>query len=261
MVRCAGCGAAVSEWAARCPQCGADLDDATPILEPPGSSETRSPTGPDPDPSTPSRRSRRRVRRPLAAMAVLVVILGAGLGWSLAGGAPAHRSAPGAGPASLASLLGAQTLRSDVVAYTGSAGVEVAPVDGQRLTHVPGPPNVSGPPAGPAEQTSAGLVFVQGGTAYLLAAPFTDPPRALLPADGLFPMMWPGVVGAEREAGVGRTAVTFVDLQDGNASPSPWWVFPSGYRPVSQLLASGPGGVLRPWQLISGGVALGAPLG
>lgn len=277
MVRCVGCGAAVSEWAACCPCCRADLADAVPIR--PASHHPGPPCHPDPPAPTGADRAtadgaatdraadraagvggaagnRRRLTRPvLALVAAVLAVIGTGSGLSLASDLTGRGTSAGPGGAGPGALLGAGTLRSDVVVYSGPAGVRVVPVDDRR------PIYLSGAPTGPAEQTSAGTVFVQGGTAYLLAPPYAGPPRPLLQADGLFPMLWPGVVGAERDAGPGQVEASFVDLQDGHPSHSPWWVFPAGYRPISQLLASGPGGAVLPWQPADGGVRFGASLG
>jgi hypothetical protein len=106
------------------------------------------------------------------------------------------------------------------------------------------------------------VAFVHAGTAYLLASPFRDPPRPLGLADGLFPMVWPGLVGAQRAVGSGVFEAWYVDAQDGNRPDSTGWQLPAGYRPVGQFLALGPGSVLRSWQPgQSGQVRLGRTIG
>jgi hypothetical protein len=106
------------------------------------------------------------------------------------------------------------------------------------------------------------VVFVHAGTAYLLAPPFEGSPRPLLSADELFPMVWPGMVGAVRNAGSGPTEAQYVDIQDGSPANSPRWKLPAGYRPVGQFLAMDSGSDLRSWQPDPNGqVQLGGVIG
>ena len=88
-----------------------------------------------------------------------------------------------------------------------STGLRSCPLTGNSLA-VP-LSTEAGPPVG----TSAGVAFVHDGTAYLLTPPYDAPPRPLLAADGLFPMVWPDMVGAERGDGPGGPTAMYVDLE------------------------------------------------
>ena len=210
VVRCAHCQAAVSEWAARCPACGVSLDGAMPIVEVPAPTGVTppSPVTPGPDPIN----RRRAPRWVLGAGAVLVAIavivglvVGSGQTSIRAGGAAVSRPGP---------ALGRYTL-----IYTGKHGVEVVPLDGQRH-RVP-----LRTEAGPPVQTSAGVAFVRDGTAYLLTPPYDAPPRPLVAADGLFPMVSQDMVGAERGDGPGSRSATYVNLEQTSSAKFPEWSF------------------------------------
>ena len=103
---------------------------------------------------------------------------------------------------------------------------------------------MTGPPLG----TSAGVAFVHDGTAYLLTPPYQAPPRPLVAADGLFPMVWPAMVGVDRGVGPGGRSALYVDLEQTDSAQFPEWQFPPGYQPVGQYFAVGPGGLLLGWQ-------------
>ncbi len=62
------------------------------------------------------------------------------------------------------------------------------------------------------------------------------------------PMIWPDTIGVIRHIGPTAVSAFYVDLQDRSPSDSPGWTLPSGYHPVGQFLAMGPGGLLRTWQ-------------
>jgi hypothetical protein len=147
-------------------------------------------------------------------------------------------------------------LGSFTLVYTGEHGVKIVPLNGHRpllpLTTETGPP----------VPTSAGVAFVHNGTAYLLAPPYDTPPRPLIAADGLFPMIAPDMVGAEVGNGSGSRSAMYIDLKSATSARSPRWQFPAGYQPVGQFFAEGPGGLLIGWTPGSGGrVDLGPVVG
>ncbi len=134
--------------------------------------------------------------------------------------------------------------------------MHVVPLGGQAQTR-PLTADASAP-----LQTSAGVVFRRAGWAYFLAAPFTGRPRVLVPADRLFPMLWPGVVGVARNLASGAVGVEFIDLVGGTGAGTPLGQLPAGYQPVAQFLAMGAGGMLRTWAAGSDhGLQLGPTLG
>jgi hypothetical protein len=152
--------------------------------------------------------------------------------------------------------LSGSALRSYTVVYTGQKGVEVVPLDGQH------PRYPMSTDAGPPVGTSAGVAFVHAGTAYLLTPPYDARPRPLLVADGLFPMVWPDMLGADRGVGTGNPTAVYVNLEQAGSPALPGWQFPPGYRPVGQFFALGPGGLLRDWLPGPGGqVELGRAVG
>jgi hypothetical protein len=142
-------------------------------------------------------------------------------------------------PVNTAALSG-PTVRGFTLVYTGKPGVEVVPLDGQR------PRLIRSSAAGPPVATSAGVAFVHDGTAYLLTPPYDGPPHPLVAADGLFPMAWPDMVGADRGVVGGGLTAGYLDL-GATSSAFPKWQFPPGYRPIGQFFALGPGGLLRGW--------------
>jgi hypothetical protein len=141
--------------------------------------------------------------------------------------------------------LAVQALGAYSIVYTGGDGVRVVPLSGG------GESRPVTAPAGPPLQTAPGVAFVSAGTLYLLAPPFTDPRRTSLRADGLFPMVWPGTVGV-KDVAQDAVFARYVDVQNDDPDGLGGWLLPRGYKPVSQFLATGPGGVLRSWEPGSG---------
>ena len=185
------------------------------------------------DPASPPKTSRRVLGVVLTILVATAVIVGLVV---RIGQEPAR---PKAG---VAGALRGPTLAKYTVIYTSQNGVEIVPLDGQRR-HVLSSA-VTGPPLG----TSAGVAFVHDGTAYLLTPPYQAPPRPLVAADGLFPMVWPAMVGVDRGAGPGGRSALYVDLEKTDSAQFPEWQFPPGYHPVGQYFAVGPGGLLLGWQ-------------
>jgi hypothetical protein len=99
------------------------------------------------------------------------------------------------------------------------------------------------------------MAFVNDGTAYLLTPPYDEPPRPLLAANGLFPMVSGDMIGAERGGGSGGRSATYVNLDTTSSMKFPEWQFPPGYQPVGQFFALGPDGLLRSWSPGSGDLA------
>jgi hypothetical protein len=256
VVRCAHCEAAVSEWAARCPECGASLDDAAPIVAEPAPAPVSPPSSAA---VLDGARRRRLSHRSLAIGLAVVAVIGVTTGVVSMGVVSTGRGGPprsGRAPPGFLRTLQAVGLGPYAVISTGTDGVHVIPLAGGPESH----PLTT--PTGPPVSTSGGVVFVSKGTAFLLAAPFTSPPRALVDADRVFPMVWPGTIGVGSRAGSGAVSLQFVDLQTGNPISAPMGGLPHGYQPVAQVLAVGPGGVLRTWEPGSGGRAqLGPALG
>src|SRR5712692_8573653 len=71
VVQCSNCGEAVSEWAARCPLCGANLDDAAPLPD----------SSPKPEllvePSPASRRLSHRARWIAGVLSLMIIVVAA----------------------------------------------------------------------------------------------------------------------------------------------------------------------------------------
>jgi hypothetical protein len=98
--------------------------------------------------------------------------------------------------------------------------------------------------------------------AYFLPAPYNGTPSPLVPAERVFPMVWPGLVGVERTPGSGTVSAEFVNIGSADPPAAPVWQFPAGYQPVAQFLSTGPGGALRNWAAGPGSlVVLGQTLG
>jgi hypothetical protein len=244
VVRCAACGCVVSEWAPACTQCSSPLDDAVPVPEePPAAPPQEGAAAPDPTATAPTHAWRGRIsRRWLGAGLAIVAVAGVLTGLALTR-AP-RSSLP-------------EALKTYTVLYAGAYGVRAVPLDGRPARTL-----ATSPTSGPLK-SSDGAVFLHGGWAYYLPAPFTGTPRALVTADEQFPMAWPGVVGVGRQSGSGDVTVEFVEVEGGAELDAPIGELPAGYRPVAQFLAIGPGGVLRTWN--PGGLRrslqLGSPLG
>jgi hypothetical protein len=154
------------------------------------------------------------------------------------------------------SVVAPAFLSTYTVVYSGRDGLTVLPLDGHRGRYV------LTTPTGPPLSASGGVAFVSEGMAYFLSSPYTSTPSPLVPAERVFPMVWPGLVGVERSPGSGPISAEFVNLGSPDAPAAPLWQFPRGYQPVAQFLASGPEGALRSWGAgTSGPVVLGPTLG
>jgi hypothetical protein len=236
VVRCPGCGEAVSEWAARCPLCRAVLDNAKEIVGPPRPAAVAASPNPNgatgaggPTEITKGRPDSHR-SLPILLAALAAVIIGTVLAVS-----------PWSSRSSLSNDAVAQALDAYTAVYAGSDGVTVVPLNGRASHHDAGA--ASGTPLDTAE----GIVFIRSGWAYLLPPPFTGSPRALTRADRLFPMIWPGEVGVSRRLDGGQQIVEFVDLEGGPHADLQVGRLSDGFQPVAQFLAEGPGGTLRTW--------------
>ena len=184
----------------------------------------------------------------LAGIAVAGTLTGVVMSVSASSSPPAK--ALGLGPSFL------QTLSSYSAVYTGSDGVHVVPFDGRPASRA-----LAAASSAPV-QTSDGAVFLSAGQAYFLSAPFGSSPRALVPADQIFPMVWPGVIGVGRHLSSGAVQINFVELDGQSSLDTTLGTLPAGYQPVAQSLAVGPGGDLRTWDAaIVGVVELGPSLG
>ena len=185
-----------------------------------------------------------------ARLVGLAIVLAAGTAVGLTvsgiGGSPHPRAAP-------TPAAGLVAMRAYTIVYTGSDGVQVVSLSGDRESR----PITA--PTGPPLQTGSGIAFVSSDTLYLLAAPFTDPRRTSLDADRLFPMLWPGTVGVANDVAQNTVRVQYVDLQGNSLVGGSGWELPSGYRPVSQFLATGPEGSFEPWDPGPAGRARAGP--
>lgn len=112
-------------------------------------------------------------------------------------------------------------LRPYAVVYTGLNGVRVVALNGS------GHRDVLATPAGQPLDTSAGAVFISAGHAYLLASPVAGWVQRLARADELFPMLWPGTVGAWRAQGRTVTA-RYLDLEPRSSVGVAAWTLPAG---------------------------------
>ena len=248
LVRCLLCGAPASEWAARCPTCGADLATALPI---PSSAQAESPRPGGRHPLAAGGRHLRLHRVKLTAIAVIVV---AGtLIWLAVTKGPGRSVRPGASKGSPTSELASSILRRYSVLSTDRSGPRLTRLDGisASISSVPG---ASGPER-PVE-VSGGGVFLQGGRAYFVASGNSAMPVALGLADRLFKMPWPDVVGVQHGLGPGPVSVQFVSTAGASSANSPDWRLPAGYQPLtlagSGLLVQDEGGQLRTWSLAGG---------
>ncbi len=154
------------------------------------------------------------------------------------------------------SVVAPPFLEAYTVVYGGHDGLTVMPLDGRRGRYL------LTTPTGPPLSASGGVAFVSGGMAYFLAAPYHGAPSPLVPAERVFPMVWPDLVGVERTATLGTVSAEFVNLGSADPPAAPVWQFPAGYQPVAQFLTTGPGGALRSWAAGPGSpVLLGETLG
>jgi hypothetical protein len=149
--------------------------------------------------------------------------------------------------------LSASALQRFTVLYTDEGGPRLTPLDGG--------PTSTLMPAGPADadrpvQVAGGVAFVSHGQAYFLAAPTPTATHPLGPADHLFAMIWPGLVGVQRGSGPGPVSAQFVPTAAASGGNSPVWQLPAGWQPLAQagggLLVRNATGDLRIWSLDGG---------
>ncbi|MCU4185463.1 hypothetical protein K6U06_13905 [Acidiferrimicrobium sp. IK] len=250
----------VSEWAARCPSCRADVSQLPLLPAPPAVSEplpdgyptplpgdgTTSPAGPVP--ASPSRRWRLAAGVAAGLAAVLVVgLTTSGTGGRTAAdatGAPGRNGVSPVPPGPATGSVLPESLRSSVVVYTDAPEpISVAPgtpVTTATRTVARGALAGSQPvPAGPHHAVALGT-GVRGGWAVLLDAPgagMQTEVEQIAPADLVFP-------GAGSSVGIGRIAgdVTTVQVVTvGAAAGSPTFtvgaprVLPAGARPAAVM--------------------------
>jgi hypothetical protein len=273
VVRCVGCGAVVSEWAAYCLVCRASLDEAK-LLEPEGpageqevdplgvaahdrsvgaaedagaldaTGEVGGPTsGHDVVAARSVWQNVFRVR-PVAAALAVAVALSVGIVVALRStGAPPQRA------------NGTLTaVRSLSVVFTGPTGARLVPLNNGR------PVQLSKVGAGTPISVGGDVVFLQAHAAMVLDAATGSHLQYLSMGDSLFPMVWPNTVGVASTTGTGETAASYEDLS-GGPSAAGSWVMPRGYMPATQFVAFGPGRVLTRWSPLDRSVQLGSRIG
>ena len=165
-------------------------------------------------------------------------------------------SSAGATPTSFSAM------RRYTILSTDQSAPSVVPLDGgPTSTLLPaGPPD----PQRPVE-VPGGVVFLRRGLAYFFATPGHGAPQPLGPADHLFGMLWPGLVGVQRGVGPAPVTVQFVTTPGIGGSNSPVWRLPAGYEALAQagsgLLVRNGDGQLRIWSLDGGqlGPIIGQP--
>src|SRR5579871_4605288 len=159
-VRCRRCGADVSEWAARCPECGAGLDDAAPAhgAIPPG------------------RYRRRRGGRWRLGLALLVAAVAVAAVLTLRQSGGGHATLTGV-PAEL---------RDRLLFFAGPGEGKVVRADGTVVQSLPQVGSVSYPikPVVTAEHL---VVFALDGQAYRVGADAPGPAVRVGAADRVFP--------------------------------------------------------------------------
>jgi hypothetical protein len=148
---------------------------------------------------------------------------------------------------------GAASFRHYTMLYTGQFGPRLVPLDGSAPSTLM--PRGPGDPERPLE-VAGGVTFVHRGLAYFLATPVNAPPQGLVPADHLFPMLWPGLIGVQRGIGPESVSVQFVATTPAVGANSPVWQLPAGYQPVAQdgggILLDDSSGDLRTWSIDGG---------
>src|SRR5258708_2083250 len=121
MLNCPGCGAAVSEWAARCPACGAELDASEQITE--GSARA-----PEREIAPPRRRRPALLRWPWRRVAALLAFTVVALAVVLLEVGSHTRKSAGALPAQL---------RGRLLFVVDASGAEFVRADGKVITTFP----------------------------------------------------------------------------------------------------------------------------
>lgn len=198
VVHCPGCGAAVSEWAARCPDCDAPVADA-PLID-----------RPEP-PQRPTARPRSRAGP--VVLTILVVALAVAV-MRFDDSAPAGRStttmsAPGAGPRSSVAITAGP--RRGWLAYRGDAG---------RLRIVSLGDGASVVPDGTVDAypsrtfvVGGSFIFTDDGMAWAVTPDKTvTTRRRLAPADGVVPSEDPEALWVIRGDPAFRSEVQLVGV-------------------------------------------------
>ena len=233
----------MSEWAVHCAECGADL--AGSVLVPPPASGTDS----EPQPRTAARPSGPRHGRlwlGLSSAGIVAVAVVAFAGVQTHGGSRSTTAAK----VPPRPVLAPVALRNYSVLYTGPLGPRLVPLHGETpITLLRSGP---GDPQRPLA-VSGGVVFLHRGLAYFYDTAAPERFHALVPADRLFPMIWPGVVGVQRGLEPGPLSVQFVSTSEARTADSPVWQLPAGYQPIAQggtgLFVINTIGQLRTWSL------------
>jgi hypothetical protein len=144
-----------------------------------------------------------------------------------------------------------------LVAADAGTDIALAPFSGTRRTLV-GYPAVGYPDI--PVRSGHSVVFVKGGTAYVLTAPFADPPQAIGPADHLFPALTEGAVGVWQNAAAGGLpTVELLALPGAGTTGTAPAAIPFGLRPQAELPSGilvwdrqGSSGLLQVWQAAAG---------
>ena len=248
VVRCSNCDASVSEWAACCPECGAGLADAVPVALP--TEEPSAPTG-TAHQAEDHRRPPRAMRRAVL-VGTAVVAVTATLAALVVNRPQRHPTEPSAAPHATLPITVSPMQRYTVL-YTDQLGPRVVPLDGGPTSTL-----MAAGPADPQRpvEVSGGVAFLRRGVVYFLATALRAAARPLGPADHLFTMLWPGLVGVQRGSGPGTVTVQFVSTTAQSADNSPVWQLPTGYQALAQagsgLLVQDANGQLRIWSLDGG---------
>jgi hypothetical protein len=206
LVRCEQCGLAVSEWAARCPQCGADLSAAVVVAV-----------------DLERRRGPQRSSMMFGGGAIVALLIAAIALWQ-----PWQPTR--AGQVSLP-----HDLRSHAIFYAESNATRLVSAD-NHLRRELSSLGAAGFPER-AFNLEAGLLFIHDGAAQLFVAPFDGPVIALGPATHAFPA-GPAVIGLERGTLPGPVTIRLV-------SPAGQEIGGDAVLPTGTLaLASTPRGLL-----------------
>ena len=212
MVRCGRCGAEVSAWAARCPECWEELDGAAPVVVMAGG---------------------RRRRWGLIAGGCAVVLVAVVVG----GIAVGRRGGRRVSPLAIYTLVDAGADRNVTVVPLGA---------GRRIVE---PQHATGYPDRPV-RTAHGVVFVAGGIAYNLGYPFLGPPRPLGPAEQVLAEGDSPTVSVVRQVS-GSATVASVPVDPGFVAGTETFTLPAGYEPVARVsrgfLLQADDGQLRVW--------------
>jgi hypothetical protein len=269
-VRCAGCHRDVSEWAARCPDCGRSLDDAELVAAPdptPPLHDAELVAAPDPTPPLPppgvrlqsdgpirvvgSAKGTTRKRVALVVVAILAVAA-VGIGVLDPGLHPASRNAsigPSRGtrpPITATPITGSHSVQQSrrprlpaglaserlFFAEPGRTGLYRA--DGTRLTDPQGLAGI-GYPLEPLVSGQGIVVYIHGNDAYRTAGPSAVSSVDLGAASSIFPALR-GAIGIETGGEGATTSVEYM-AADGTV-PAPGTAslqLPPGITAVAQV--------------------------